>query len=213
MAKKAFVYDGSQWVDIAQSTADLTNILPAGIISPYAGSAAPNGYMLCNGSAINRTDYARLFTAIGTAYGAGNGSTTFNIPDLRGRVIAGVDNMGGTDASRLDLANSLGTTTGSQYVTLTAAQSGLPAHSHGITDPSHAHGATARTESAPGSSGWSGVSSAVRAAYNSYTLDNQYVPVYGATTGITINNNTAANASSAHDNMQPTIIMNYIIKL
>lgn len=63
---------------------------PAGIVMPFAGSTAPQGYLLCDGSAVSRTDYSDLFTAIGTTYGAGDGETTFNVPDLSGRVVLGV---------------------------------------------------------------------------------------------------------------------------
>lgn len=58
---------------------------PAGITLPYGGTSAPPGYFLCDGSAVSRTTYDHLFAAIGTAYGAGNGSTTFNLPDFRQR--------------------------------------------------------------------------------------------------------------------------------
>lgn len=60
-----------------------------GLIFPYAGSTAPAGFLLCDGSAVSRLTYADLFTLIGTTYGAGDGSTTFNVPDLRGSVIIG----------------------------------------------------------------------------------------------------------------------------
>ena len=62
---------------------------PPGVISMYAGATAPDGWLLCDGSAVSRTTYADLFTAIGTTYGAGDGSTTFNVPDVRGRVPVG----------------------------------------------------------------------------------------------------------------------------
>ena len=74
---------------------------PSGVIVPFAGSNAPSGWLLCAGQAVSRTQYAGLFLTISTTYGAGDGSTTFNLPDLRGRTIAGVDNMGGSAASRL----------------------------------------------------------------------------------------------------------------
>jgi len=60
-----------------------------GVIIPFAGTSVPTGYLLCNGAAVSRTDYANLFAAIGTLYGAGNGSTTFNLPDARDRVLQG----------------------------------------------------------------------------------------------------------------------------
>jgi len=60
-----------------------------GLVFPYAGGGVPAGFLLCDGSAVSRTTYARLFSVIGTTYGAGDGSTTFNVPDLRGSVIVG----------------------------------------------------------------------------------------------------------------------------
>lgn len=72
-----------------------------GVIFPFAGTVAPNGFLLCYGQAVSRTTYAALFATIGTTYGAGDGSTTFNVPDLRGRAIAGKDDMGGASANRL----------------------------------------------------------------------------------------------------------------
>src|SRR5688572_13618888 len=81
------------------------SLLPVGTVFPYAGGSAPDGYLLCDGSAVSRTTYAALFTAIGGNYGAGDGSTTFNLPDLRGRVVAGKDDMGGSSANRLTDAN------------------------------------------------------------------------------------------------------------
>ena len=98
---------------------------PAGIIATFAGSVPPAGWLPCDGSAVSRTDYATLFAVVGTTYGAGDGSTTFNLPDLSGRVVIGVS---GTHA--------LGSTGGSETVTLTSDQ--LPAHSHVV--PQHGHG-------------------------------------------------------------------------
>jgi microcystin-dependent protein len=72
-----------------------------GVVLPFAGSTAPAGWLLCFGQAISRTNFVGLFTVLGTTYGAGDGSTTFNLPDMRGRIAAGADNMGGTAASRL----------------------------------------------------------------------------------------------------------------
>lgn len=65
------------------------SFLPAGVIMQYGGAAAPTGWLLCDGSAIDRTTYSVLFTAISTTYGTGNGTTTFNLPDLRGRLPIG----------------------------------------------------------------------------------------------------------------------------
>jgi hypothetical protein len=82
-----FIGDGSQ----------LTNIMPSGIIMPFAGATAPAGYLTCDGTDVSRTTYAALFAAIGTSWGVGDGSTTFNLPDLRGRFMRGVDGGAGND--------------------------------------------------------------------------------------------------------------------
>lgn len=83
-------------VEMNLTAEDLTAALglafafPTGIVMPYAGSITPSGWLACDGSAVNRTTYAALFTALGTTFGVGNGSTTFNLPDMRGRSPVGV---------------------------------------------------------------------------------------------------------------------------
>lgn len=86
----------------------------AGFIIPGGQSTAPQGWLLCGGQAVSRTTYAELFTAIGTTFGSGDGSTTFNVPDLRGRTVAGRDDMEGVAANRLTAGVSgiTGTTLG-----------------------------------------------------------------------------------------------------
>lgn len=74
---------------IKATFANKYDIVPAGGIIPFAGTSVPSGYLLCNGAAVSRTNYANLFAAIGTLYGAGDGSTTFNLPDARDRVLQG----------------------------------------------------------------------------------------------------------------------------
>lgn len=71
-----------------------------GVVLPFAGAAAPAGWLLCHGQAVSRTDYAHLFSVVGTTFGAGNGTTTFNVPDLRGEFIRGADNGAGVDVGR-----------------------------------------------------------------------------------------------------------------
>lgn len=73
----------------AAVAASLAALIPAGSEIAYAGSAAPTGWLLEDGSAVSRTTYATLFAVIGTTYGAGDGSTTFNVPDSRGRAAIG----------------------------------------------------------------------------------------------------------------------------
>jgi hypothetical protein len=88
------------WIDIP-TAAGTTAVLPAGIVSLFGGSAAPTGWLICDGSAISRTTYSILFAAVGTTYGAGDGSTTFNLPDLRGRVPVGLASGGATNVATL----------------------------------------------------------------------------------------------------------------
>lgn len=90
--------------------------MPTGMVVPYAGAAAPDGWLLCQGQAVSRTTYAQLFSVIGTTYGSGDGSTTFNLPDMRGRVAVGSD------------ANSIGTLRGETAHKLTLSE--IPSHSH-----------------------------------------------------------------------------------
>jgi len=145
-----------------------------GFILMYAGSGAPSGWMVCDGSAISRADFPELFTRIGIAYGAGNGSTTFNLPDLRGRVAVGRD--------VLDTAYfPLGHTGGEKDHTLSIAE--MPAHNHDISAAAAAGGTTGR-----------------------------YAP--GGATGTT-NSTIIVNkgGGSAHNNLQPYQIVNYIIRV
>ncbi len=86
-----------------------TATVPAGMVNPFAGNTAPHGYLICDGAAIDRTTYARLFAVIGTIYGSGNGSTTFNLPDLRGEFVRGLDAGRGVDAGRANGSFQKGT--------------------------------------------------------------------------------------------------------
>lgn len=178
--------NGTAWIAIGKSSG-----VPSGSLVGYGGSSAPAGWLLCDGSAVSRTTYASLFTAIGTTFGVGDGSTTFNLPDARGRVLAGKDNMGGTAANRLTAAGSgvtgttLGSTGGAETHTLTTAQ--LATHWHTI---SGAMGTMGVVGGAPSYQG---------ADYNSGTpLGTPSV--------------TSAGSGNAHNNTQPTLVANTIIK-
>lgn len=76
---------------IDEELGGIEGLVPTGAVVPFAGAAAPEGWLLCNGQSVSRTAYAALFAAIGTTYGSGNGSSTFNVPDLRQRVAVGAD--------------------------------------------------------------------------------------------------------------------------
>jgi len=104
--------------------------VPIGSIFPYAGATAPTNYLLCYGQAVSRATYSVLFSILSTTYGVGDGSTTFNLPDIRGRVIAALDNLGGSSANVVTDtdADTLGGTDGEEDHVLTAAE--LPAHTH-----------------------------------------------------------------------------------
>lgn len=85
----------------------LAEIVPIGTLMAYAGTTAPNSrWLLCDGAAVSRTTYATLFALVGTAYGAGDMSTTFNLPDYRGRAGIGLDNLGGASANRITDSNA-----------------------------------------------------------------------------------------------------------
>lgn len=174
---------------------------PIGAILDYAGATAPTGWLFSFGQAVSRTTYAALFAALGTTYGAGDGSTTFNLPDLRGRVVAGQDDMGGTSANRLTNqsggldGDTLGATGGAETHTLTTPQ--IPAHNHTATDSGHQHGVvnsgSAVQLQGPGG-GWGG-------------------NVAGGLSGVGAASITVGNTGGggAHNNVQPTIILNKII--
>jgi len=147
--------DGTDLQDAATYKQAVSASTPIGSIVEYAGSTAPTNWLLCYGQAISRTTYATLFGIIGTTYGAGDGSTTFNLPDKRGRVSVGKDNMGGTSANRVTSAISsvdgaaLGGSGGGATVFLSEAN--IPAHTHsGTTSTAGAHAHAGTTLSAGG---------------------------------------------------------------
>ncbi len=134
----------------ADTTACRGNVFvsdPVGGMIPYLGSTAPSSiWALPFGQTISRTGFPDLFSLTGTTFGAGDGSTTFNIIDMRGRVPFGLDNMGGSAAGRITVAggNFDGTVTGnsggSQNHTLTTAEMPVHSHANSLTDPGHTHG-------------------------------------------------------------------------
>ena len=199
------IYDGSQWVAVGQI--DMTNhvfvptgLTPTGFVGPFAGSTAPSGWLLCYGQAVSRTTYAALFAVIGSTYGAGDGSTTFNVPDMRGRAAFGVDNMGGSPANRVTSGNSgiTGTTLGAA-----GGDERLHQHTHTATvnDGGHSH-LVGRSQSAQaGSNANTPVDISVAG-----TTENSGTSL----TGITVTN--ANTGSGGSQNMPPAVMLNYLIK-
>lgn len=102
--------DSTYWSQIP-TYADLYDLMPTGVVLPFGGSTVPNGWLLANGAAVSRSGKARLFSVYGTTFGAGDGSTTFNLPDLRDRYIIGVN----TNALGTQIAEQLPNITGSIF--------------------------------------------------------------------------------------------------
>lgn len=155
------------------------NPVPAGVVSAFAGSVLPSGYLFCDGTAVSRTTYAALFAAIGIAFGAGDGSTTFNLPFMARRVIVGA---GGTGSGTL--GNTVGSAGGAESVALTSDQNG--AHTH---------------RSVAGFS--------LRQIKIGQGSGTPYVFNTGNGTDTGPVNGGAGNP---HNNIQPSLVMNWIIK-
>jgi microcystin-dependent protein len=201
-------YNNSDGAFYLQGFAGNPYQIPLGGMLPYIGATAPNSaFVLPYGQAISRTVYATLFSLVGTTFGAGDGSTTFNVIDMRGRVPVGQDNMGGSAANRVTTAGSsidgttLGAAGGAQNVTL--AQSALPniAPTITITDPGHHH-------TVPIGQSGTGLGSAGSSSGSPPSTST-------ATTGITatsssINGNVA---QTTVNEMQPSIIVPYILRV
>jgi microcystin-dependent protein len=163
-----------------------------GTVVAYAGSTEPSGWLFCFGQAVSRSTYAALFAALGTTYGAGDGSTTFGLPDLRGRVAAGKDDMGGTATNPRRLTNSGTGNPGVDGLSL-GAVGGVDKHP--LSEPqmpihSHSTGLNRSTDATTTGSGFR---------------------VIGSGTTISVTSDTKGGGE-AHPNVQPTIVLNYIIK-
>ena len=173
-------------------------LLPIGSVSPYAGTTEPTGWRFCRGQEMSRTTFSDLFAVIGTTYGAGDGSTTFNLPELRGRVVAGRDSMGGVSANRLTNQSGglngdvLGNSGGNETHTLTEAQLANHDHNNGVGNlDGDIFVYSTTTEDLPGNA-----------------IDNpQKATLTSTLQGIT----GTAGSGQAHNNVQPTFILNYMI--
>lgn len=212
-------FNGTNWV--AQPG------VPSGTILQFAGATAPNGWLLCDGLAVSRTTFAGLFGAIGTAYGAGDGTTTFNLPDFRGRIPLGRDNMGGTSANRVlatqaDVLGGSGgaetrTPTGSVSLSGTVGDTTLSS----IQIPSHTHtpnifSANWSANTSPngwGSGTWSGTGSGAVQGGNSASPQASMI---GNTGGGGSHSHSFSGSGSltgtAMDITQPWLTVHYIIK-
>jgi microcystin-dependent protein len=149
--------------------------LPIGSMIPYPSDTIPEGWLLCNGQAVSRTVYSELFAILGTTHGAGDGSSTFNVPNIKGRTIVG------RDPADTDF-DTLGETGGSKTHTLNLNEI-----------PSHIHGALVSDQDSGGTFGLTVVLPEAHAAFN-----NNYI--------------NSAGGGQAHNNLQPLIVENYIIK-
>ena len=170
--------------------------VPVGAVMPYAGASAPDGFVFCDGSSLNKAAYPDLFAAIGGAYGSG--ATTFNVPDLRGRMPIGVGD-GPSTSNR-----TLGQQGGVETVTLTPAT--IPAHNHDVSGAgAHGHtltGAWNYPGLFGGDGGYSGTAFLQAYATNPATTD----------VGHHIHSVTGGGTGGAHENMSPFLALNFIIR-
>lgn len=165
------------------------SFMPAGAIQAFAFNTIPTGWLECNGAAVSRTTYANLFATIGTTYGAGNGVTTFNVPDLRGEFIRGWDNGRSVDPNRVFGSNQAAANNPHTHSQAAHTHTIAP-HNHTLTDPGHIHGVPLYSSGEQYDSGGGPVPT--RAGGNTNT--------YGSATGITI-----AAASTTAADAQPAI--------
>lgn len=167
--------------------------VPTGAIELWASAsiAAPAGWLLCTGAAISRTEYADLFAVIGTTYGAGNGSTTFNLPNFIGRMPVGYDPL-------QTEFNAMGKTGGAKTHTLTQPE--MPVHTHGNNAHSHGVGGSGSAFVANGSGGGSA---------NVSTGGGGYQLAGPQPANIVIHN---AGGGGAHNNMPPYLAARFIIR-
>jgi microcystin-dependent protein len=211
------------WGDIVAAMLAEFDTTPVGAVNAYAGTAAPAGWLLCYGQAISRTTYADLFAITSTTYGSGDGSTTFNVPDLRGRVVAGQDDMGGSSANRLTNqsgglnGDTLGASGGSETNTLATAN--LPAHLHAagtLLMPNHGHPARYDNfddgdQDTSGGIMLNSQNPANHAAHTGTPSDTRGDAIGGSGTAAITGSTANTGSGTAHNNVQPTLILNYII--
>lgn len=198
-------------------------LVPVGSINAWSTNTAPTGWQLCDGTAVSRTTYAALFAVIGETYGAGDGSTTFNLPNLKGRAIVG------RDSSQTEF-DTLAETGGAKTVTLSSSE--IPSHTHTITHDhgTHSHSASLVIDSAGShnhtltvtSGGLTAASGTAAVGITNESLNttgtagthsHSSTLTIAASTSITFTGNSGpTGGGGAHNNLQPYIVLNYIIK-
>lgn len=185
---------------LADQLVQIRTNYPVGAVIMYSALTAPIGWLVCDGSAVSRDDYSDLFSVVGVNYGNGDGSTTFNLPNLMGRVVVGVD------PSQPEF-NSLGETGGAKTHTLTIGE--MPSHTH--TQNPHNHTQASHSHSYDNYEGFSGGSGGLLGV-----LRNASGSRSTSSVSPTINSTTATNqdtgGGAAHNNLQPYLTMPYIIK-
>lgn len=191
--------DGTVATDAAtkgqMDTAISAAAISPGIVVPYAGAVSPSGWLLCNGQAVSRTTYAALFAVIATTFGTGDGSNTFNVPDLRGEFIRGLDGGRGVDSGR-----TLGSAQADEFESHNHTASSV------VTDPGHLHTNNAAGNVSFGSSGAQMTVFDVGGVGSVATTRNTTT----TTTGITVaTTNTATGGSETRPR---NVALNYIIK-
>lgn len=189
-------------------------MFPVGTVLPFGGAIVPASWLLCDGSAVSRTTYASLFSLIGTTYGSGDGSTTFNVPDLRSRTVLGAGSGSGLTP------RALGATGGEEEHTL--SQSELPAHVH--SGSVHTHTAGPHTHwlvasPIPAGQGFFVTNSfppnedvyAQPGSYDLQVLINQQTGPASGNYASQSFDFASVGGGSAHENLQPFLALNYII--
>ncbi len=181
------VYDGTQF--ILQSSTATPVAMSVGVVMAWPMTTVPSGWLECDGSAVSRTTYASLFAVIGTSYGTGDGSTTFNLPNYQDYFLRGFDASGTEASSRTDRGDG---TTGASVGTKQASAFLRHNHTASVTDPGHTH---SRTGAIYGSNTTRGITDGGSFTGLEYAAAITYA---SATTGITVSvANTAANDSTS----------------
>jgi len=205
---------------------DIVNRSEVGAIKPWTKATAPDGYVLCNGAAISRSTYADLFAVISTTYGSGDGSTTFNVPQLQGKMPQGYDgntyNLAGTGgANTVTVAvtnNQAATNATNQTVTVTGSISNtslttaqLASHSHGFNA---SRGQNSSGSFPPGGSSSHGSPPSAGNTDNngSGTGHNHSHTLSGTLTGNITTSLTGTVTAAGTNSFSPFVVVNYIIK-